>query len=58
MSPRPKETTLPRAAVTVVAFACLAGGAWLITPAAGLLMLGAVLWLDLQLEGPGRRAKR
>lgn len=44
--------------IHVLPFACLTTGAWLLSPSAGLIVLGAFVWLDLQLHGQARRKGR
>jgi|GEM_PF-6838021 len=39
-------------------FVCLTAGAWLISPSAGLITFGALVWLDLQIQGASRRKGR
>lgn len=44
--------------VPLLPFVCLTAGAWLISPAAGLITLGALVWLDLQIQSASRRRGR
>ena len=45
-------------AIHVLPFACLTTGAWLLSPSAGLMVLGALVWLDLQVHSAARRKGR
>ena len=44
--------------VHLLPFVCLTTGAWMLSPPAGLIVLGALVWIDLQLASPPRRPKR
>ncbi len=59
MSERPTRFgRLLRWAVYLLPFACLTTGAWMLSPPAGLIVLGALVWIDLQLASAPRRPKR
>jgi len=45
-------------ALHLVPFICLPLGAWMIAPPAGLIVLGALVWIDLQLASTPRRPRR
>ena len=49
---------LLRWAVYLLPFGGLTVGAWRIAPPAGLIVLGALLWIDLQLASSPRRKRR
>ena len=49
---------LLRWAVYLLPFACLTTGAWMLSPPAGLIVLGALVWIDLQLASTPRRPRR
>jgi hypothetical protein len=44
--------------IPLLPFVCLTAGAWLIAPSAGLITFGALVWLDLQVQGASRRKRR
>lgn len=59
MTERPSRFgRLLRWAVYLLPFVCLTTGAWMLAPPAGLIVLGALVWIDLQLASAPRRPKR
>lgn len=43
--------------IPLLPFVCLTAGAWLISPSAGLITFGALVWLDLQMQSASRRRR-
>lgn len=52
---RPKATTILFIALYVMALGLLGVGGWLLHPAVGLIVCGALLWVDLLLASKPKR---